>query len=230
MEMVSKPNKRAMVEDESCGETPSTSRSVVGRGRAPVRLGAHGVLAAAKAKLRGMTDGADMQADRDKTYRLQFPSLTRFASRSRSQVARNTEAKSLDRGALEAKDRSPVRDVAISSDEKEEASATRPLSGKPSRFYKLAVEAAGRATAESLPSRDTLTAEESGAVGSACKAARKVLCEAAKSSNLNGVVRGNINNACREILEAMQYLQNRTELKRSRSKPTTGVGVSSSLS
>lgn len=84
------------------------------------------------------------------------------------------EAKSLDRGALEAKVRSPVRDVVVSSDEEEEVSANRGLPGKPSRFHKLAVEAACRASAEFLPGADRLTVDESGAVESACKAARKV--------------------------------------------------------
>lgn len=206
-DVVSRPTKRAITAAE-------TSRSSGGRGRAPLRQGTHTAgLAAAKTKLRDMSQGVatpHSETNRDREYRLQYPSLTRLSARSCLKGGRLAEAQSLDRGALEAKDRSPVREVVVSSDDEEEANIPR-RTGKPSKFYKLAVEATCRASTESLASGGQLTAEEEGAVESASRAARRVLTEAAKSANLNGVVRGNINNACREILEALEYLENRKE-------------------
>lgn len=211
MDMVSKPGKRAIADECTSGKVQPSTRASGGRGRAPTRVGACSGLVAAKTKLKAMTDNFGAQADRDKAHRLQFPPMR--SNRSQSHAGRSGY-KSCDRGTVEEpKDRSPVREaVTVSDTSDEDDSIARLMMEKASSLYlKPTTDAAVAATSGPLTTGDALTAEESGAVESACNAARKVLAEAAKSNNLNGVVRGNINSACREILEAMDYLQNRTE-------------------
>lgn len=185
MDFVSNPYKRANIEEPGAEFKTPSKTSVSTRGRTKTNYGAYAGLAAAKAKLRSSQEEFEVQAEKMKSLRLEFPSL-RSKTRSRSH------------GNNSARDRSPVKDAElvspsdITDDEGDSASCPPPKR-------------------QDTGAADRLPPEDTSAVDVARKAAQTVLAEAAKSANLNGVVRGNINAACREIIEAMEFLANRSE-------------------
>ncbi|XP_073962031.1 uncharacterized protein [Choristoneura fumiferana] len=203
MEMVSKPGKRAIVEEKGNGEDkPAPKISSVERGRAPSGRGAYAGIATAKAKLQNKDDDDyELPTEKAKAYRLEFPALRSLRSRSQGNKEVNKE-----------RDRSPSREgnkVTISDLSEDECDDTQLR-----QTHKLFLKENVRVSREKVfpaTTNDELTPDETGVVESVRNAARTVLNEAAKSSNLNGVVRGNINAACREILEGMEYLENKKE-------------------
>ncbi|XP_073963049.1 uncharacterized protein [Choristoneura fumiferana] len=203
MEMVSKPGKRAIVEENGNGEDkPAPKISSVERGRAPSGRGAYAGIAAAKAKLQNKDDDDyELPTEKAKAYRLEFPALRSLRSRSQGNKEVNKE-----------RDRSPSGEgnkVTISDLSEDECDDTQLR-----QTHKLFLKENVRISREKVfpaTTNDELTPDETGVVESVRNAARTVLNEAAKSSNLNGVVRGNINAACREILEGMEYLENKKE-------------------
>ncbi|KAI8434531.1 hypothetical protein MSG28_012531 [Choristoneura fumiferana] len=199
MEMVSGPKKRAVDGADDIGkEAPASKTTAAMRGRATSSVGAYAGMAAARAKLAKEDDDFRSPGEKNKAYVLEFPAL-RPVTRSRSQGGRSND---------KTKDRSPLRE--------EELVTISDLSDDscddPRRQYRRErIEATNPPLPRPTTEEGTLTHEETDVVECARKAAHTVLAEAAKSSNLNGVVRGNINAACREIIEAMEYLENRRE-------------------